>query len=186
MVSKARKAPLFWGAFIFITLYLLRRFTSLVDWFFDPLQNRFTMSNKTQQRIYDAAIPRLVRNFTQLQSELLARLMVAQAAHETGNFTSNVFRNNLNAYGYKRFTRSPYQKKVDGFKSPEGNNYAAYNDVADSAREVADWLGRRKADFNKVTNGTQYAEALKKNGFFTDGLGNYTAALNKHYNTIYA
>lgn len=186
MVSKARKAPLIWGVFIFIIIFLLRRFTSLLDWFFDLIQNKFTMSSNTQKRIYEAAIPRLVRNFTSAQAELLAQFMVAQAAHETGNFTSNVFRNNLNAYGYKRFTRSPYQKKVDGFKSPEGNNYAAYNDVADSSREVADWIGRRKSDFNKVKTPTEYAAALKKHGFFNDGLQNYTTALNKHYNTFYA
>lgn len=183
---KANKTPLLWGVFLFITMYLLRRFTGLVDWLFDPIQNKFTMSTETQKRIYDAAIPRLIRNFTKEQAEQLAKFMVAQAAHETGNFRSNVFRNNLNAFGYKRFVRSPYQKKENGFMSPEGNNYASYNDVADSSREIADWLGRRKADFTIVKTATEYAAALKKHKFFTDNLQNYTTAMNKHYNSFYA
>lgn len=186
MASKQTKAPILIGVLTLIIIYLLRRFTSLMDWLFDSVQNRFTMSTVAQKRIYEAAIPRLIRNFTQEQAETLARLMVAQAAHETGNFTSNVYRNNLNAFGYKRFARSPYQKKQDGFRSPEGNNYASYADIADSSREVADWLGRRKADFRVVKNPNDYAAALKKHSFFTDNLSNYMTALNRHYNSFYA
>ena len=110
--------------------------------------------------------------------------MIAQAIHETGNFTSNVFRNNLNAFGYKRFARSPYQVK-DGFKSPEGNNYAAYNDVADSSREVADWIGRRKTKgFATVKTPVEFAKRLKENAYFTDREDVYANALQKHFNSL--
>lgn len=135
---------------------------------FDKISNMF-LPGTTQQRIYDAALQRLQTKFDDSQAKILAGLMVAQSCYETAvggqPYKSNVLQNNLNAFGYKYYPKSIYQIGK-GSISPELNAYARYNDVADSAREVADWIGRRKADFNKVKEYEGYALALKKNNYF--------------------
>ena len=56
----------------------------------------------------------------------LAKIAVAQAKHETGNFTSDIFWENNNAFGM----RHPKKRKTTSVGSNRG--HAVYNSLADS------------------------------------------------------
>jgi hypothetical protein len=130
-----------------------------------------------------SAYERLLRNFDSSQADLLSTFEVAQAAHETGNFTSDAFVRNNNAFGYKPFIGSIWQV----IPPPSGANktYAYFKTVEDSAREVADWIGRRKSSFQNVTTLSAFAGALKANGYYEDKVGNYTSGITFWFNSIF-
>lgn len=136
-----------------------------------------------EREIYQAAMERLPRRFTPAQAQRLASLMLAQAKLETGNFTSNVFKTNKNAYGYKYYKGSIWQAGP-GVMSPEGNTYANFRTVGDSAKEVADWLGRRAKNFNSVTTPEAYAQALKAAGYYGTTWQKYAAMLRRFMQDI--
>jgi uncharacterized FlgJ-related protein len=112
--------------------------------------------------------------------DTLARLIVAQAKHETGNYTSNVFKSNKNLFGYKRYAGSPFQSG-DGNMSPEGNNYAQYSSYKNSIQELLAWLRRRQNEgkliISQLTSPSIYANALKKSGY-------YGASESEYYNAL--
>ncbi|UAY54789.1 glucosaminidase domain-containing protein [Arachidicoccus terrestris] len=129
-----------------------------------------------EKTIYDAALPRLKRHFSDSQSKRLASFMVAQSRYESANYTSHVFKANNNAFGYKYYGASDYQLG-QGIISNEGNPYADYSTIDNSAEEVADWLGRRQSDFENVNTLLGYAEALKKNDYYGETAVQYAAGL---------
>lgn len=133
--------------------------------------------------LYNSALSRLTRKFNLSQSKLLASLMVAQAKHETGNFTSSVFKNNNNAFGYKYYKGSLYQIGK-GKTSPELDSYGNFNTPEDSAKEVADWLGRRKADFEKISTPAEYGHLLKKYKYYGADENLYITALKNFFTPI--
>jgi len=156
---------------------LIRRFVPFLDPITDKISDTMP-KGPIPSRIRSAAIQRLRRNFSAAHSELLADFLVQQTKHETANYTSRVFKENNNVCGYKHTDVSIYIDKTrSGRKSPEGNNYAAYKNIEDSARELADWIGRRRASFDRAVTHLQYATALKTNGFYTDSIENYVAGL---------
>ncbi|MDF2188954.1 glucosaminidase domain-containing protein [Paraflavitalea sp. CAU 1676] len=139
--------------------------------------------NEIQVKIYSASQERLLRKFSAEQSELLARFMVAQAAHETGNFTSDAFKRNNNTAGYKPFPSSIWQV----YPSPAGANktYAYFSSIENSCYEVADWLGRRETAFSKVKTVADFAAALRSNNYYTDTVGNYTSGLSFYFSSLF-
>lgn len=115
----------------------------------------------------------------------IARLLVAQAKHETGNFTSNAYRNNNNLYGYK-YVPGGYLQISEGITSSEGNAYAAYASIEDSVRVVCRWIRKRQAEgkFPADLSGLtieSYAQYLKNAGYYGDTVANYTQGLKKYY-----
>lgn len=101
----------------------------------------------------------------------VAQNIVGQARHESGNYTSDVFRNSNNAFGYKFFAGAKWQK---------GGNYkgyATYSSIQNSTAEVVDWLKRRQSEgkltITALSSPEAYATALKKNSYFEDALSNY-------------
>jgi len=113
----------------------------------------------------------------------LANLIVAQARHETADFTSNVFKSCNNAFGYKYAGQSlPVRPCVN---SPEGNSYASYPAVADSVQELTAWIKRRQsegkfpANLSEITTAEKYAELLKAAGFYGDPVSVYTSGLKR-------
>jgi len=132
--------------------------------------------------IYNAGLQKLkALGFPNADS--LAKYMVAQSQHETANYTSNVFKKNNNAFGYKRYNGSAYQLG-SGLRSTEGDSYAAYGSVQDSAYEIAAWLGRRKTAFVGVASVEQYVSAMKKAGYFGDKESNYLAGVKKYFASL--
>lgn len=112
----------------------------------------------------------------------LSALIVAQARHETGNFTSNVFKKCANLFGYKAVYSAP---KCTG--SPEGDYYEDYKgDYLASVDEVVNWIKRRQRegrfpdDLSQVNTPAIYARLLKENGYYGAPEAEYRAALARH------
>jgi uncharacterized FlgJ-related protein len=108
----------------------------------------------------------------------LAALIVAQARHESANFTSNVFRKCGNLFGYKAVYSAP-----KCILSPESDYYKKYNAIADSVKEVTDWIKRRQregrfpADLRAVDTPEVYARLLKQSGYYGAPESEYSNAL---------
>lgn len=130
--------------------------------------------SKYDKIIYDAAIGEGL-------SPLLASFMVAQANHESDIYSSGVFEHCNNAYGYK-YVGQALAEPCSG--SPEGDKYARYKNVGDSAKEVARWIKRRQSQFDSVKTPEEYAEVLKRNGYFGDNLSTYQKAMNNFWYPI--
>jgi hypothetical protein len=133
-----------------------------------------TDQDKYNQIIYSTAIEEGI-------SPTIAEFMVAQAEHESAIYTSGVFQHCKNAYGYKYIGQDLAESCQP---SPEGDAYAGYKSVEDSAREVARWIKRREDQFKDVTTPEEYAVVLEKNGYFGDDLGIYQAALRRFWTPI--
>jgi len=119
--------------------------------------------------------------------QTLAKLAYAVAMHETAKFTSTVYRENKNLYGYKAVKGNRWQI-AEGRRSPEGNAYAAYSDTSHSIEDFFAWLRNRQTkngqDWFKVRTPQQMAEAMKKYSYFTAPLTVYSNALTKHFNSL--
>lgn len=113
----------------------------------------------------------------------LAELLVAQSKHETGNYTSNLFRSYNNAFGYSFYSGSDYQTGP-GSIADNGQPIAAYASVNDSTMEMVDWLYRRYRQgkipaLTSITTPEQYAAALKSANYYGDSYDNYLAGLKR-------
>lgn len=75
----------------------------------------------------------------------LAKLITAQSKHESGNYTSPVFKANTNLFGYK-YVGQKLATRGTGAPSNEGDNYAKYKNVADSVTELTSWIKRRQKE----------------------------------------
>lgn len=139
------------------------------------------MSNVISQRIYNVALTRFVGK---ANAEILAKCMVAQAKHESGNYTSKFFKLYNNAFGYSYVKGAKWQLPAGGTKADNNQPIAAYASIENSAEEVAAWLLRRWASFSKVKNVTDYAIALKANGYYGDTLVNYLRGLKAFYSSF--
>jgi uncharacterized FlgJ-related protein len=60
--------------------------------------------------------------------------LTAIAMHETGNFTSDVFRNNNNLFGMRHPEHRPTKSTGDL------NGYATYKSLQDSVRDFKEWI----------------------------------------------
>ena len=133
-----------------------------------------------QQQAYDAAIYQQVTSMG--IPDVVAKNIVAQARHESGDYTSNVFNHTNNAFGYTYFPLSNWQTG-DGYEG-----FAVYSNIQHSAGEVADWLKRREKDgkfsIASLTTPEAYATALHSNGYFTDAVENYINGMKAAFSRI--
>jgi hypothetical protein len=93
---------------------------------------------------------------------------IAQCRLESNNYTSNVFKTNNNLNGYKYVAGAEFQDGP-GLMSPEGDNYANYDSVENSAHELSGWWARRAAaglDLSTLTSIDAYAQALANAGWY--------------------
>src|SRR5574337_72677 len=105
---------------------------------------------------------------------ILALLITAQAKHETNNFTSNIFLNCNNAFGYKVFGNAT--------ACPANPDYELYPNLSASTHEITAWIKRRLNEGNfpaldTITTPQYYSTLLYQNGYFTDSINNYTNGL---------
>lgn len=109
-----------------------------------------------------------------------AKLVVAQARHETGNYTSNIFRLNNNLFGMK-YVKQPLAQQ--GNKSPEGDYYAKYANVGDSVQDLVNRnykITRGGVSFDQLKNvsdSTDFAQKLKKRGYYGASVNEYANGL---------
>lgn len=97
--------------------------------------------------------------------------LVAQSKHETGNWSSSLFKNHNSLFGFKESKRVEWNG-YRGPVSPEGDYYAGYKSWVDSAQHYLNWLrfNNIPTDLNNVED---FVSAIRNKGFFTDTYDNY-------------
>lgn len=114
-------------------------------------------------------------------SEELCRYMTAQAAHETAGFTSNIFKNNNNAFGMK------YAGQVN---SPgEKNGYADYKSINHSVADLVAWYTRHRINIFSlplyIGSLASYVKFLKNNNYFEAKELDYLKGCQHFYNILF-
>jgi hypothetical protein len=116
------------------------------------------------------------RIYTQALSDgmpaALALLIVAQSKHESNNYTSPVFTDCNNSFGY-----SSVYSPCSGH-----SGYESYGSVEQSTSDLTAWINRRLdagtfPDLSTITDPTQYATLLYNNGYYTDSITDYANGL---------
>lgn len=131
------------------------------------------MSREYDQIIYNTAI---AEGFT----PTAAKFVVAQARFESADYTSRVFRENLNTSGMK-YVGQPLATK--GSLSPEGNYYAKFRSVEDSAKDKISrnynitMKGVTPEQLKTAQTPEQFASLLKKRGYYGAPESEYAAGL---------
>ena len=114
---------------------------------------------------------------TKGMSDALAKFIAAQAAHETGGFTSRIFQSNNNAFGMK------YAGQL--LALGEKNGYANYSNLGKSVEDLIAWYNRKRSlgayIFTPVTTLDQYVLFLKTNRYFEAPLNEYLNGCRHFY-----
>lgn len=113
----------------------------------------------------------------------MASWLAAQAANETGGFTSNFFVNNNNCFGYECDSSSQYQDGCSATVADNAVTVGNYDTIQDSVNELIDWWYRRAndgkggcpSDLNQITTSDQYAQILSNAGYYTSSESTYAA-----------
>lgn len=116
-------------------------------------------------------------------SDMTAKLITAQATHESGNFGSPLYLRANNAFGMTVPTRRP-KTYIAGYdvKQPDGTQYYAKydslkNSVLDLVKGYHSWV---KTDWSGIHTPEQYATYLKVKGYYGDTVANYLRNLRSH------
>lgn len=108
-----------------------------------------------------------------------AQRIVSQAAHETANFTSQIFRENNNPFGMKL----PEQRRT--YATGENRGHAVFASIADAVRDY--WLYWQYWRLpNTFKDNTEFVTALKIKGYFTAPLKDYINGVDKYYKIYFA
>jgi len=124
-----------------------------------------------------------------------ARLLIAQSAHETNGWKSDIYIKNHNLFGMKM----PHVRQTTAVKALNG--YAYYNTIEDSAADMLFWLAYEHYDYSKDVmpnlpslepNRTTFIDQsinmfvtfLKDKGYFTDTISNYYNGVKFWYHKI--
>jgi hypothetical protein len=99
--------------------------------------------------------------------DTISKIITAQSGHETGGWTSNIWFQNNNGFGY-------------GYQG--GGLYNSYPSVQDSVDDVVGWLDRHVPGYESIQDPDTYAQALKNNGYYTDSEANYSAGISRWLN----
>lgn len=109
----------------------------------------------------------------------LSELILAQAKHESGNFTSPVYKDCRNAFGYSAYA---------GQNSCPGHSfYKLYPNLQESVKELTGWIKRRQAEgkfpanLETITTPEQYAALLKQSNYYEDSVTNYSNGLKNWF-----
>ena len=146
------------------------------------------MSAKFDQIIYETAVR---EGF----SPTAAKFVVAQARFESADYSSNVFKNNLNTSGMKyvgqplaeRGTLAPANERSQSCRNQNvcrnSDYYAKFDSVADSAKDKIQrnfnltLKGVRPEQLKNAKTPEEFATLLKQRGYYGDTVANYTRGL---------
>ena len=126
----------------------------------------------TSQTIFDTAV-------ADGMPEYLATLIVAQAKHETGNYTSKFFTSYHHCFGYTKVPGGKWQLNIQTPNADNAKPIAAYDSIQKSVHELTDWIKRRQKekkfpkDLHDIKSPLEYVTLLKNCGYFGDTLSNY-------------
>jgi len=108
---------------------------------------------------------------------ITAQYITAQAAHETANFSSQIFLQNNNLFGYKYVG----QWRAQG----EKNGHAYYKSISDSIADYSHYY--KMAGYPKVfLSLTDFVTALKRNKYFEAPLQEYITGVKHFYNLYFS
>lgn len=125
----------------------------------------------TINNIYkDVFLKLLAAGFTESQSKIL----VAQAAHETANFTSDIFRNNNNLFGMK------FPHVRDTLAIAERRGHAVYKDIDESIKDFAIYY-KNFAYLSTYSTVNAYIEAIAQKKYFEANIEEYKTGVNHFY-----
>jgi hypothetical protein len=102
------------------------------------------------------------------------RFLRAVAMHETGKYTSSLFKNANNAFGMR-----PNQKRTKWYNAVTSGNYASYETYDDSISDVVEWMKIYAGGVPKTVDGV---DLMKQKGYFEDTLSNYKNAVTYFFN----
>jgi hypothetical protein len=109
----------------------------------------------------------------------MARLLVAQSAHETGNFTSQLFKEQNNLFGM----RHPRIRKT--YSIGEKNGHAVFASVQDSIKDYKIY----HTVFNYLpfySSVSTFVEALNSRGYFTAPKEDYKKGVSYFYELYFS
>ena len=109
----------------------------------------------------------------------VVKMITAQAIHETGNFTSRLYKDQNNLFGM----RHPQVRET--LSTASNNNYATFASLSDSVKDLMLYF----KEFNipaKHEKVADYVKILKSKGYFEDGYVDYFNAVRSHYNKVKA
>lgn len=111
-------------------------------------------------------------------SPIVADYAFAQAAHETGNFTSPLFLTNKNCFGMK----FPQVRSTTAERERLG--YAYYKTIEDSAKDYALYYKYVRLT-NAVLSIDQFVTGLRDKGYFEAGIDEYMNGVKHWYKFYY-
>lgn len=112
--------------------------------------------------------------------DLSVRYIVAQAMHETGNFTSKLFTEHNNAFGMMY-----PQIRENVAHSATNTGYAHYNSINDSIRDLDLYFKSMEYPvLSSFPTIKEYAKFLKQKGYYTDTILIYGNALHNHFTAL--
>ncbi len=120
----------------------------------------------------------------------VAKYLVSMAAHETGDFSHRFFTVGNNAFGYSYNPSSKWQLNKGGDKADNGVSIAQYSNVENSTREVLDWIKKRQSsgvfpkNLEDIDNIDEFAQYLKKGGYFQADTQSYANGVRRYYNDL--
>ncbi len=115
---------------------------------------------------------------------VMSKILVAQAAHESGKFTNTLTVKHKNVFSIMYSTRRK-NLCLGGNAWAEGRKgYCSYSSIDSSARDMLLYMEYRKIPktFKSIT---QYSKFLRKKHFYTASEKLYAGAVYKHYKQIW-
>lgn len=103
----------------------------------------------------------------------MAPLIVAQAKHETNNFTSHVFKKHRNAFGMKEACH----RKQLGTQEPN-STYRTYKSIAQSAKDLVLLYEHNNLNPN-INTAHWFAEELRNDGYYTADIDQYSNGIDR-------
>ena len=107
-----------------------------------------------------------------------AKFITAQAAHETGNFTSKIFKENNNLFGMKL----PKVRKTTA--TGEKYSHAVYKNIEDSIKDFKMYF-RARSFMQIYPSIPSYVAALVKRNYFEASPEEYTKGVEYFYNLYF-
>jgi len=166
-----------WVLLLIGLLLLLNHFRKPLQGFLDKRQVptlRSSQEDNMTARVASNAIRRILRNRSNL-SELAIERLLALARHETGNFTSAIFRENNNPWGMKvavvRTTTN----------IGENRGHARYRNLEDAVVDMIHYLISFRTNPGDFANISSFAQELKNDRYYEDTVANYTRGLLRWY-----
>lgn len=111
-------------------------------------------------------------------SPVMINFLIAQARHESGDFTSKLFITSNNTFAMKHPTIRQTTSLGPYGKAEGVTNFAHYDSVEDSAKDMVLYLRARNFPSFKTVYG--YVRYLKKKGYFEDGYKNYVRGVKRY------